>query len=230
MPGKPSSSRSSSTSGVISPRSSTITGSSPSSRSAARKTAAPGPGRPVPVARGLRRRRHRPVARRSRGSGRSGRRRRGRASAAAARSTSGTPRARARPSRRAGCPTSGPRSLSGSGGAPATKSPGRKMLGMGRVVAAAGGDVDRDVADQPHVPLGGVGAERRPLALEPHLIGQRAGRRRTRPSRRSSTRSRCSNRRSSEGATDRIGIGEEPGPRREGRRRRVGRAVCRRAD
>ena len=43
MPGKPSASRSAGTSGVIIPRSSTITGSVPSSRSAARKTAAPGP-------------------------------------------------------------------------------------------------------------------------------------------------------------------------------------------
>ena len=44
MPGNPSRSRSADTSGVIRPRSSAITGSGPSSRSAASKTAAPGPG------------------------------------------------------------------------------------------------------------------------------------------------------------------------------------------
>ena len=58
------------------------------------------------------------------------------------------------------------------------------------MVAAVGGDVDRDVPDQPHAPLGGVGPKRRPLALESHLLGKRVSARRTRPSRRSSTRSR----------------------------------------
>ncbi len=49
MPGKPSASRSLSTSFVIMPRSSAITGSSPSSASAARKTDSPGPGSQRPV-------------------------------------------------------------------------------------------------------------------------------------------------------------------------------------
>ena len=47
MPGKPSASRSASTSFVITPRSSAITGSSPSSASAARKTDFAGAGEPV---------------------------------------------------------------------------------------------------------------------------------------------------------------------------------------
>ena len=53
MPGKPSSSRSSYTSGVIKPRSSATTGSGPSSRSAARNGSAPGPGTTRPARVGL---------------------------------------------------------------------------------------------------------------------------------------------------------------------------------
>ena len=52
---------------------------------------------------------------------------------------------------------------------------------MGAVVAAAGGDVDRDVADEPHAALGGVGAQRAPLALEAHLVVERAVAREGRP-------------------------------------------------
>ena len=55
---------------------------------------------------------------------------------------------------------------------------------MGAVVDAALGDVDRHVADQPHAALGRVRAQRRPLALEAHLVGDAAAGRA--PSRRSS--------------------------------------------
>ena len=44
---------------------------------------------------------------------------------------------------------------------------------MGEVVGGAGRDVDRDVADQFHAALGRVGAQRAPLAVEAHLVGQR---------------------------------------------------------
>jgi hypothetical protein len=40
---------------------------------------------------------------------------------------------------------------------------------MRAVVAAVDGDVDGDVADDPHAPLGGVGAQRAPFAFEAHL-------------------------------------------------------------
>ena len=36
------------------------------------------------------------------------------------------------------------------------------------------GDVDRHVADQPHAAIKGVPPQRRPLAVEPHLVGDRA--------------------------------------------------------
>ena len=57
------------------------------------------------------------------------------------------------------------------------------------MVGAAGRDVDRHVADQAHAALGGVRAQRGPLALEAHLVVDRPRRRRRRPpSRRSRTR------------------------------------------
>ena len=61
---------------------------------------------------------------------------------------------------------------------------------MGEMVAASRGDVDRHVADDPHPALGGVGAERRPLALESHLLRDRIAAGDRRPSRGSSRRSR----------------------------------------
>src|SRR5581483_3331994 len=47
-------------------------------------------------------------------------------------------------------------------------------LGMGAVIGAAGGDVDRDVAHEPHPALARVAPQLAPLALEPHLVGERA--------------------------------------------------------
>ena len=45
---------------------------------------------------------------------------------------------------------------------------------MRALVGRAGGDVDRDVADQPDAAVGGVRPQRGPLALEAHLVGDRA--------------------------------------------------------
>ena len=104
-----------------------------------------------------------------------------------------------------------------------TSSSGEEELGMGEVVAAAGRDVDRHVADDPDAALGRVGAQRRPLALEPHLLLDRAvaGERRPvgEPGRLPVTE------RASLARLDRaLRIGEQPAPGRERRRRRVGRA------
>ena len=52
---------------------------------------------------------------------------------------------------------------------------------MRAVVGGAGRDVDRDVADQPHAALGRVRAQRAPLALEAHLVGERAAAGEARP-------------------------------------------------
>ena len=52
--------------------------------------------------------------------------------------------------------------------------PGLEQLGVEAVVAAAGRDVDGDVAEDPHAALGGVGAQRAPLAVEAHLVGDGA--------------------------------------------------------
>ena len=49
-----------------------------------------------------------------------------------------------------------------------------EQLRVGLVVGAARGDVDRHVADQPHAALGRVGAQRAPLAVEAHLVRDRA--------------------------------------------------------
>ena len=51
---------------------------------------------------------------------------------------------------------------------------GAKQLRPSAVVGAAGRDVDRDVADQPHAARDGVGAQRAPLAGEADLVGDRA--------------------------------------------------------
>src|SRR5205823_2287522 len=47
-------------------------------------------------------------------------------------------------------------------------------LGMGNVVGACRGDVDRDVADQSYAALRAVVTQRAPLALEPNLVCERA--------------------------------------------------------
>ena len=91
MPGRPSSSRSRSTAGVITPRSSATSGSGPSSRSTAWKRAAPGPRRQRAARRASGCPPARPSRRRSRGSGRSARGRRARTCGGSARSTSGSP-------------------------------------------------------------------------------------------------------------------------------------------
>ena len=52
---------------------------------------------------------------------------------------------------------------------------------MRAVVGAPRRDVDRDVADDPHAALLGVRAQRRPLAVEAHLVGDRAARAEARP-------------------------------------------------
>ena len=56
-----------------------------------------------------------------------------------------------------------------------------EQLRVRAVVGRAGRDVDRHVADQPHPALLGVRAQRRPLAVEPHLVGDRAARAESRP-------------------------------------------------
>ncbi len=85
---------------------------------------------------------------------------------------------------------------------------------MRAVVGAAGGDVDRDVADQPHAALGGVGAQRAPLALEADLVGDARPRAPANalPVARSRTRSRSRNA-CSLGAPTRgaRGVGQQPG-------------------
>jgi hypothetical protein len=48
-----------------------------------------------------------------------------------------------------------------------------EQLGMGAVVGTPGRDVDRHVADQAHSALRAVIAQRRPLALEADLVGNR---------------------------------------------------------
>ena len=47
----------------------------------------------------------------------------------------------------------------------------QEELRMGQLVDAVLGDIDRDVADQPDAALAGVLAQRRPLAVEPNLVG-----------------------------------------------------------
>src|SRR4029079_11116887 len=51
---------------------------------------------------------------------------------------------------------------------------GEEQVGVRGVVAAFGRDVDRDVPDDPYAPRGSVGAEHAPLAVEAHLLGDRA--------------------------------------------------------
>ena len=65
---------------------------------------------------------------------------------------------------------------------------GLEQLGVGPVVGAAGRDVDRDVADQLHAAVERVAAQRRPLAVEADLVGQRSAAAVARPSRRSTRR------------------------------------------
>ena len=58
---------------------------------------------------------------------------------------------------------------------------GAEQLGVRAVVDRPGGDVDRHVPDQPHPARRPVLAQRCPLAVEPHLVGDRAARPEPRP-------------------------------------------------
>ena len=49
---------------------------------------------------------------------------------------------------------------------------GLEQLGVGAFVGGVGRDVDRDVADQTHAAVGGIPAQRRPFAVEAHLVVQ----------------------------------------------------------
>ena len=49
---------------------------------------------------------------------------------------------------------------------------GLEQLGVGALVGGIGRDVDRDVADQTHAAVGGIPAQRRPFAVEAHLVVQ----------------------------------------------------------
>ena len=179
MPGSPSESRSRRTAGVITPRSSAISGSGAERLPRRVEHRAPRPAPPASGERVARAGRHRPVGRRTRGSGRSARGRRARTSAPAARSTSGTRAAAAPASRTADCPRAGPCPCR----RPAACRPPRRR-GTARDARdgrRTGRDVDRHVADQPHAALVRVRPQRAPLALEPHLVGDRAATGEARP-------------------------------------------------
>ena len=96
---------------------------------------------------------------------------------------------------------------------------------MRALVGRAGRDVDRHVADQPHAARRGVRAQRSPLALEAHLVGQRAAPAEALPVARPRPRAL--------GEVQLLGarhprprLRQQPGPGRERRARLVGRAVA----
>ena len=125
-----------STGGVITPRSSAISGSAPSAVEGGVERRAPRPALPAAAqARGARRAAP-PSRRRSRGSGRSARGRRARTCGGSARSTSGSPRRRSAGQSYSGLPHSWPLSVNASGGTPATAS-ARKSSGCARLVGRA---------------------------------------------------------------------------------------------
>ena len=174
MPGKPSVSRSSSTSGVIRPRSSAITGSSPSSRRGGAEERLARAGQPVTGARVelVRALRDRPEG--------------GEAAevvdadevverehAAQPLDPPAVALARDRvpvEERIAPVLSHRPELVRRRARDDAVE----EELGMGAVVDAPLRDVDRDVADHADAALAGVRAQRRPLALEPDLVGDRA--------------------------------------------------------
>ena len=168
MPGKPRRLRSAVTSGVIRPRSSAITGSGPSSASAASKTAAPGPGSQWPerasrarfgIAQNSAKPRKWSIA------GQVEERER---SAQALDPPAVALAAACVPVEERIAPVLAERAE------PVGRRPGdeagQEEVGVRALVDAALGDVDRQVADQPHAAFGGVGAERRPLAIEANLV------------------------------------------------------------
>ena len=91
------------------------------------------------------------------------------------------------------------------------------------MVTAVDGDVDRHVADHPHVPLGRVRAEREPLALEAHLLLERAVARECRPVV-GPVPSRVAERPHLARCHPRLRVREQAAPRRERRRGGVWRA------
>ena len=143
--------------------------------------------------------------------------------AGSARSTSGSPSRDARASRRAGCPSAA-RSRSARPAARPRPRRARRARGHACDVGAVVGDVDRHVADQAHAARARVVAQRRPLALEAHLVGERAARRRSAPSRRSSTEWRATKSSISRSETGASGSARSRGERGERRRRAVRRA------
>ena len=172
MPGRPSSIRSRSTGGVITPRSSAISGSAPSSRCAASNTAAPGPASPAARSRAAGARGHRPVGHEA-------------AEVIDARQVGqlgGAPQALDPPAvavaaQRAPVVERVAPELSGRAqgiGRGSRDEAALEDLGVGDVVGAAGADVERDVADQPDAARGRVAPQGAPLALEADLIGDRA--------------------------------------------------------
>ena len=171
MPGKPSSRRRRSTGSVMTPRSSAITGSAPSSRAAASNTARPGPAAPAPAARVGRARGHGPVGDEA-------------AEVVDPRDVEeierpaqalGPPAIAAALQRRPVIQRVAPQ-LAEVGvdvRRRARHLAAAKQLGVREVVGAAGRDVDRHVADQADAGLRRVGAQRAPLAREAHLVGDR---------------------------------------------------------
>ena len=106
--------------------------------------------------------------------------------------------------------------------------PGPEQLRPRPVVGAAGRDVDRHVADEPHAALGGVRAQRAPLAVEAHLVLERRPRppvTRLPPVDPVAPRARGT-RPTSSSLTGACGIGEQPGPGGERRARLVRGAVA----
>ena len=172
IPGSPSSSRSRSTGGVITPRSSAISGSSPSSRAAASKTARPGPRRQRPRSGGVVARRDGPVGDEAAEVVDARQVDQLEASAGSARSTSGT-RVRASPaSRRAGCPRAGRSRSSRPAGRRRRARAGRARGGpRGRRRRARRRSARRRSAARR---ARRRSAQRAPLALEAHLVGDRA--------------------------------------------------------
>ena len=107
---------------------------------------------------------------------------------------------------------------------PATAS-SRNSSGCARWSAESGRDVDRHVADQPHAALVRVRAQRAPLALEAHLVGDRAAAGEARPvldpARLALAEVELL------GAADRRGrLGQQPRPGGERRARLVRRAIA----
>jgi hypothetical protein len=93
---------------------------------------------------------------------------------------------------------------------------------VGLVVGAAGRHVDRHVADQAHAELGGVGAQRAPLAIEADLVGRSAVAREPLPVADPEALARAELRELALGHRS-VRIGEQVRRGREGGRRLVGR-------